>query len=230
MGKGLGLLLFVLSQLLGIMLFPVGILCGIVVGFVGHRPETGIRTASDKFWLLAVSFDKYGNVVCAELFNATLITKKSVHRFGMLEETISAVIGYNLQAGTLSKAGKTLNWMLNFIDPGHTLKAIQKAQSIDMKKTIIALVLAVVSLAAFAQKKNDMQKIGKKAETAYVAKDTAAKPAADTLLVATVLTQKEFDSVIQTIRENLNIGNLETKALIQFLVSRSKLIPNKESK
>ena len=93
-----------------------------------------------------------------------------------------------------------------------------------MKKTIIALVLAVVSFASFAQK------IGKKAETAYVAKDSTAKPAADTLLVATVLTQKKFDSVIQTIRENLNIGNLETKALIQFLLSRSKLIPNKESK
>lgn len=97
-----------------------------------------------------------------------------------------------------------------------------------MKKTIFLLCLVVLSFAAFSQKKEALKQIAKQA-VSQVAKDTA-KPAADTLLVATVLTQKEFDSVIQTIRENLNIGNLETKALIQFLVSRSKLIPNKESK
>lgn len=74
--------------------------------------------------MLATSVDKFGNVVCAELFNATLITKESSYKFGKIEQTISMVIGYNLQAETLSKTGKILNSVLDFFDKNHSIKAI----------------------------------------------------------------------------------------------------------
>lgn len=121
----LNILLYLVSQILGLILFPIGILYGILRSFWQVRWKNGIKRVSDKFLHLAKSFDKYGNVVCKELFNDMLITKNSKHYFGRIEETISMVIGYNLQEGTLSKTGRILNSILDFIDKNHSIKAIE---------------------------------------------------------------------------------------------------------
>jgi hypothetical protein len=120
----MGLLLFIVSLLLTPILFPVGLLFGIFMAFYKRHFRTGYATADFKLRSLAIGLDKYGNIWCAELFNATLITRQSWVPFGDLSQTISAVIGYNLLCGTLSPLGRTLNRILNFFEKDHALKAI----------------------------------------------------------------------------------------------------------
>lgn len=121
-----GVILFMLSSFLAIVLLPIGVVFGLIVAFYHFHIGTGLKNADKKLIVLATAIDKYGNVVCAELFNAILITKESTYLFGKIEQTISMVIGYNLINGTLSKAGKKLNNILSLFDKDHSLKAIKQ--------------------------------------------------------------------------------------------------------
>ena len=120
MGAGL----YILSVVLGAVLFPIGFAYGIAAAFIRKPFKVGLRVADSKLLTLAKSVDKYGNVICSELFNATLITRESTVRFGCIKNTISEVIGWNLVNGTLSKTGHALNNVLDFLDKDHSLKAI----------------------------------------------------------------------------------------------------------
>lgn len=122
----MGIILYVLSQLLGLILFPIGILFGVIKSFWKVQIKTGLRNGTHKFLILAKSFDKYGNVVCKELFDSTLITKDSNYPFGKIEQTISMVLGYNQQENTLSKVGKAIVWILDKCEKNHCIKAIGK--------------------------------------------------------------------------------------------------------
>lgn len=119
----MGFLLFILSNLLGLLLLPLGIIWGLISEFHGHRWRSGLRDADAKFLKLATAIDKYGNIVCAELFNTLLIKSCSLYKFGNPTDTISKVIGMNIFLGTLSWEGKLLNRVLDYFDPGHSTKA-----------------------------------------------------------------------------------------------------------
>jgi hypothetical protein len=121
----MGLLLFLLATALRFLLFPVGMAYGVFRSFYRRQFASGLKKADRHLFELARAIDQHGNVVCGDLLNATLIRKDSAHRFGRIEETISEVIGHNLVGSTLTPAGRTLNAVLNFFDPGHSLKAIQ---------------------------------------------------------------------------------------------------------
>lgn len=120
----MGLVLYILSIILSLILLPIGFIYGVFASFWKHRFKTGIRNVDRKFLELAKGIDKYGNVACAELLNATLITKDSPYRFGRIEQTISKVIGYNYLYGYLTYTGRVLNQILEWIDPGHTVDAV----------------------------------------------------------------------------------------------------------
>lgn len=67
--------------------------------------------------------DRYGNYNYRGIFNAWLITKEG-YQFGDFRETISSVLGKNQRDKTLSKTGKTLVSILDFIDKEHCKKSI----------------------------------------------------------------------------------------------------------
>lgn len=119
----MGVGLYILSLVLSSVLFIVGLFFALVVGFIQVRWRTGLKKADAKFLKLAKSVDKFGNVICEELFNATLI-KNSNHKFGNIEQTISMVLGYNQLAGSLTRTGRMLVWILEKIEKDHCLKAI----------------------------------------------------------------------------------------------------------
>jgi 8-oxo-dGTP diphosphatase len=119
----MGLLLFVLATLLACLLLPAGLLFGLFVALYRHRLRSGLRRADRKLLALAIALDQYGGVVCAELLNATLIKKESPYRFGAISDTISRTVGLNRREGYLTRTGRALNRLLNFIDPGHTAEA-----------------------------------------------------------------------------------------------------------
>ena len=76
----------------------------------------------------ARSIDVFANVEAQELFNDTLI-KKGGYKFGNRQETISSVMGKNQRTNTLTKAGKTLRIILDFIDKDHCKNSINDALS-----------------------------------------------------------------------------------------------------
>ena len=92
------------------------------------------------FFAAAISIDQFGNVFLQHLFNWALIqdmyigiTKdelfghlKNEHKFGNEDETISSVLGKNERQGTLRPLGKALVWVLDKLDPNHSIKSIEE--------------------------------------------------------------------------------------------------------
>jgi hypothetical protein len=120
------LALFLLSQVMGLIMIPLGIIWGFGKAFWKRRWRTGVKIMADKFITIAASFDKYGGIVCAEFLNDTMITKDSVHKFGDKDNfTISKDYGLNDKANTLTKFGKFWVKVLNKLDRNHTNKAVE---------------------------------------------------------------------------------------------------------
>jgi hypothetical protein len=69
--------------------------------------------------------DQLGNVAGGELFNHTLIELTSSDKFGKEDETISSVLGKNKVANKLTWLGKKLDYILDRLDPGHSIKHIE---------------------------------------------------------------------------------------------------------
>ncbi len=117
MNKISGLILHIVAKILkfilGFVLWPYGIV----------RSLCKREFNSWNKWL-ALSEDQYGNTLGQYLFNDLLITKDSKHLFGNIDETISSVLGKNKKAGTLTRLGRSLSFVLNFIDKNHVEKAI----------------------------------------------------------------------------------------------------------
>lgn len=72
---------------------------------------------------LAIAKDQYGNGLGKYLFNFLFI-KKAGYRFGNIDETISSVIGKNKRDKTLTKFGKSLDFVLDKLDKNHSIKSI----------------------------------------------------------------------------------------------------------
>jgi hypothetical protein len=126
----MGLLLYILSLVLTLILFPIGFLFAIVKAVYKRKVfSEGIRTIDDKLFSLAKAVDIYGNVACCELFNVLFIQRGSKRRFGNYGETISSVIGKNKLCDTLTRTGKLLDAILEFFDKGHSINAIQWEKS-----------------------------------------------------------------------------------------------------
>lgn len=77
------------------------------------------------FYRTAVSIDQMGNTIGAPLFNDIFI-KVGGYKFGNTNETISSVIGKNYRDNTLSRCGKLLRRILDFMDDNHSLKSIEE--------------------------------------------------------------------------------------------------------
>lgn len=108
-------ILLTVALLLAAVLLPVGFLFELIVKW---------KKGKKYLYRIALSIDQLGNVVCAELFNRTLITS-SEDVFGNEDEVISSVLGKNKLSGRLTGIGKALVWLLDTIDKNHTEKAIE---------------------------------------------------------------------------------------------------------
>ena len=82
-----------------------------------------VKDKSGYFKSSAINLDKFGNREFRTLFNKVLVTG---YKFGNINETISSVLGKNQIAGTLTRYGKVLVWILDKIDNNHVLKSIDE--------------------------------------------------------------------------------------------------------
>lgn len=139
---------FIKHYLSGFILFAISVFLMVLTGWLGlaytiisylfrFRLLELFRRLNKLFLQIAVAIDQLGNVMMQELLNAIFIKKASIDKFGSEDETISSVIGKNLgknQKGEmLTGLGKALNWLLNKIDPGHSLNSIEFGKRIGMK-------------------------------------------------------------------------------------------------
>jgi hypothetical protein len=81
-----------------------------------------LKTLSGYFLETAADIDRFGNRNYRALWNLTLINDDG-YPFGNISETISAVLGVNQHFGTLTKTGKVVCKILDFIDKDHCAKS-----------------------------------------------------------------------------------------------------------
>jgi len=82
-----------------------------------------VENKSGYFKSSAVSLDKFANREFRTLWNKTMRLENG-YQFGNFEETVSSALGKNERDGTLSKAGKSLVWLLDKLDENHCKKSI----------------------------------------------------------------------------------------------------------
>jgi hypothetical protein len=103
----LGFVLFILAYVLYLPLT--------IINFLVVKNKKGYFRSS------AITIDKLANREFRAIWNKALI-KPSNNKFGLENETISSVLGKNLQYGKLTKTGKILVFILS---KKHCLNAIE---------------------------------------------------------------------------------------------------------
>jgi hypothetical protein len=111
-----GFILLIIALLVSVVLLPVG--------FTFQVIATLFRSIDSYLFQIAKSIDQHGNLVCAELFNLTLIKRKG-YKFGDMDKTISFVLGVNAETKTLTYLGKKVCNLLNVIEKDHVKKAVE---------------------------------------------------------------------------------------------------------
>jgi hypothetical protein len=111
-----GFILLIVALLISVVLLPIG--------FTFQVIATLFRSIDSYLFQIAKSIDQHGNLVCAELFNLTLIKRKG-YKFGDMDKTISFVLGVNAETKTLTYLGKKVCNLLNVIEKDHVKKAVE---------------------------------------------------------------------------------------------------------
>lgn len=109
--------LFVLATVLFIIIWPIGLMYGILTRF--NFSLIGL------FVSLAISIDQLGNVFTQYLFDDVMI-RKWWYKFWVEDETISSVLWKNQRDWTLTGLWKLLCDTLDRIDQDHCKKSIDK--------------------------------------------------------------------------------------------------------
>ena len=117
------------SSIVFLITVPFGVLYGII--YMGYTKL--IKGLGLYFLEIAIGIDHLGNIMMQHLFNQILI-KKNGYPFGFKFETISSVLGKNLERNTLKICGRILNYILNLMDKNHSLNSIKYYIEIKVDK------------------------------------------------------------------------------------------------
>jgi len=105
-----------------ILFFPLSI-----INFFAVLIHYGLswKTLNGFFRQTAIDIDRFGNHNFRTLLNLTLRTKEG-YEFGNFKETISSALGKNQRDNTLTKTGKIICKILDFLHKEHCLKSINQ--------------------------------------------------------------------------------------------------------
>jgi hypothetical protein len=114
---------------MGILLYIIAIILFIplsIVNFFVVLWNYGIKWSiiNGFFYETAIDIDRFSNRNFRALWNSTLRTKEG-YRFGNELETVSSALGKNKRDNTLTKTGKILCNVLDFLDKNHCIKSIK---------------------------------------------------------------------------------------------------------
>ena len=108
---------------MGFILFLLAYLLYLPLSLINFFILVYQKKSKGYFRSSAINLDRFGNREFRTLFNVTL-KKKEGYEFGNINETISSALGKNQRDGTLTKAGETLAWSLDYMDENHCENAI----------------------------------------------------------------------------------------------------------
>jgi hypothetical protein len=114
----MGILLYLIAIILYI---PLTVINAFLVLF---KYGWNFKTINDFFYETAVDIDRFANRNFRTLWNETL-RKENGYKFGDERETVSSALGKNKRDETLTKTGKSLCTILDFLDKNHCLKSIK---------------------------------------------------------------------------------------------------------
>lgn len=119
----IGLLLIILAIFLIILLVIPAFIWKVYVSITKeNRKARDIMTGTAKFFeAIAVSIDVFGGVAFSGLFNNLLLVNQ-IYKFGDPHETISEVLGWAQYYNDLTKTGKVLVAILDWVDKDHCEK------------------------------------------------------------------------------------------------------------
>lgn len=123
----MGLIILLVAVILAVLILPIAFVWAIAASFYRVSFVGGLRRMNELCYQIAISIDQLGNTTGKELFDDTLILAHDPNatKFGDPDETISSVLGKNKLSNTLTNTGKALDWILNKIDPNHSIKSIE---------------------------------------------------------------------------------------------------------
>ncbi|MGV0919710.1 hypothetical protein ACTS94_04885 [Empedobacter falsenii] len=111
-------ILVILAKLLYIVVEPINFIYAILI-----KKKFTWKRLNGYFHEEAVAIDRFGNSQYRSLFNAWFVADGG-YQHGNINETISSVLGKNEYFGKLTKTGKVLVSILNFIEKNHCVKSI----------------------------------------------------------------------------------------------------------
>lgn len=97
-------------------------------GQTGLRSITSDDVMTTYIWALLVSLDQLANVAAGPLLN--MILRPTVARFGDPDETLSSVMGKNVEAGACIGC-RLICLLLHRLDPGHCEKSIERDEGLN---------------------------------------------------------------------------------------------------
>ena len=113
-------ILVILAKLLYLTVEPINFFYVIFV-----KKKFSWKRLNGYFREEAVAIDRFGNYQYHSLFNTWFVADGG-YKHGNINETNSSVLGKNEHFGKLTKAGKVLVKVLNFIDKDHCFKSINE--------------------------------------------------------------------------------------------------------
>jgi hypothetical protein len=119
----MGFLLFVVSIILSIIMYPLALLTSVIINIL--HPRTALDKLNQQCIDIAVSIDVTGNVVCDDLMNQIWL-KKGGYKFGNRKETISSVLGKNQLENKLTWLGWLIAKTLDTIEKDHCFNSIDE--------------------------------------------------------------------------------------------------------
>lgn len=119
--NSMGFLLFILSV---ILFLPLTVINIVLVLIKYTRNKSFLKVVNGYFLQTAIDIDRFGNHNLRTLLNLSL--QKRGYKFGNFEETISSALGKNKRDATLTRTGKIVCNVLDFLDENHCLKSIKE--------------------------------------------------------------------------------------------------------
>lgn len=123
----LGLFLIVLSLVIFAIVTPLAFIWKIVVSITNEkRKARDILSGTSLFFIqIAASYDQLGNAVFGGFFNWLFLRDTDIrYAFGDKDDTISEVLGWNVELDSLNKYGKLMVKLLDKLDENHCYNAM----------------------------------------------------------------------------------------------------------
>ncbi|WP_435135689.1 hypothetical protein [Formosa sp. A9] len=126
----LGVILIAVSLVLFAVVTPLAFIWKVVVSITNEkRKARDILAGTSSFFIeIAASYDQLGNAVFGGFFNWLFLRDTDIrYAFGDKDDTISEVLGWNVELDSLNKYGKFLVKLLDKLDENHCYNAMYNA-------------------------------------------------------------------------------------------------------